>query len=161
MGLFNRFTRPVAPVTPAAAAGPGPDPVNGAPLRLGSPSNAEPVVAIDYRQPSAIAESTVRSIQAMYGAGQSGQLGNIRFGEKSSTYSGQSYGGDLGPLQRFAGAQGRVGTAATIRNSAALESGLPGTSTVPGQPANQMLALLIQSSAYADAGATRGLVTGG
>lgn len=161
MGLFNRFSRPISQVTPGTAAMPGPDPVNGAPLKLGSAGNAQPVVAVDYQRPAPIAEATVRSIETLYGAGQAGKLGNIRWGEKSSTLTGHSYGGDLGPLQRFSGAQGRVGTAATIRNSAALESGLPGTSTVPGQPANQMLALLIQSTAYQDAGATRGLVSGG
>jgi hypothetical protein len=152
MGLLDRFTRPTAPVTVSAAIGPGPDPVNGAPLTLGAPANAAARAVVDYLQPAPIAEAQVRSIDAMYGAGQSGKLGNIRFGEQSSTYTGASYGGDLGPLQRFSGAQGRVGTAATMRNNGALESGLPGTSTVPGQPANQMLALLISSSGWRNPG---------
>lgn len=162
MGIRARLTRPVVQATPGTATMPGPDPVNGAPLKLGAPGNAAPAVVLDYRQPSPIGESSVRSIDAMYGAANAGELGMIRWGEKSSTLTGHSYGGDLGPLQRFSGAQAAIGSPAIIRNTQALEgNGLPGTSTVPGQPANQILAMLIRNNGYSDAGATRGLVTGG
>lgn len=138
MALFRRRT---AAVTLPDLA-PGPLPVDGSPLRSGAPSNAQPIVVTSYQRPDRVGSAAVRAIDTLYGAGQAGRLGQVRWGERG----GLSFRGDLGALQRYAGGQGvpRVATRDTIRANS-LEAGLPSTSTVPGQPANQMLALLIQT----------------
>lgn len=107
-------------------------------LTGGAASNARAVTAVDYRTPSPIATAQQRSIDTMITASQAGKVGRIPWGEPATI--GLKYSGDLGPLQRYHGGQA-VGSAATIRPG--FGAGLPATSTVPGQPANPMLALLI------------------
>ena len=141
MAILDRLRGLVAPVPAAPAAAPP----RGLPLRDGAAGNGERTAYVDYRAPHPLSVSAQQGIDTLYGEGQAGKLGNIRWGEKSATWEGHSYAGDLGPLQRYAGGQ-LVGTLATQRNSAAMEAGLPATSTVPGQPANPMLALLIQNN---------------
>lgn len=125
---WSLFSRRVAPVAAGART-----------------DNGVAVVRTDYRNPDPIARQQIRSIEMLYGAGQAGRLGNIRWGERASSAS--SFKGDLGPLQRYRGAQG-VSTSATIRPG--FNRGLPSTSTVPGAPAGEMLSLLINSQAMSN-----------
>lgn len=106
-------------------------------LVAGAPGNAVPAVhVLRGADPTAIAMQ--RSIDTISTSSQAGVTGLIRAGEPSSL--GLKYSGDLGALQRYHGAAA-VGNRTSIRPG--FGSTLPGTSTVPGQPANPMLALLI------------------
>jgi hypothetical protein len=144
MPLFRR--RAAAVTLPDLA--PGPLPVDRSALRSGASANGRAYVVTDYSAPAPVATATIQSIETLYGAGQAGRLGQVRWGERAS----EAFRGDLGALQRFAGGQGvpRVATRDTIRANS-LEAGLPSTSTVPGQPANQMLSLLIATEQYTGA----------
>lgn len=96
--------------------------------------------------------ATVLSIQAMYGAGQAGELGEIRWGMAGNSYEGSGYYGELGQLQRYHGAQtvaqdmmaiGTVGNRSTYRGG--ILSGLPSTTGVPGLPLSPVAQVLIQT----------------
>jgi hypothetical protein len=96
--------------------------------------------------------ATVLSIQAMYGAGQAGELGEIRWGMAGNSYERSGYYGDLGQLQRYHGAQtvaqdmraiGTVGNRSTFRGG--ILSGLPSTTGVPGLPLSPVAQVLVQT----------------
>ncbi len=127
--MFGRPGRAVRGALPASAR-----------RSTGLPGNAAQTVRTDYRLPSAQAVAMQTAIETLYGAGQAGKLGQVRYGENAS----QRYAGDLGPHQRLKGAQ-TVGTAAGIRPG--FNRGLPATSTIPGLPANPMLAALLTNHA--------------
>lgn len=106
-------------------------------LTTGARSNGLPVAKVDYRRPDPTAVAQQRSIDTVYGRGQAGLTGLIRWGLDGGA---NRYAGDLGPVQRFHGGA-HVGNAASIRPG--FRGGLPATSTIPGQPANPMLSLLL------------------
>jgi len=128
--MFGRSRRAARAALPVAAR-----------RSTGTPSNGAQVVRTDFRLPAPQAVATQRAIETLYGRGQAGQLGQVRYGERAS----QRYAGDLGPHQLLRGAQG-VGTRATIRPG--FNRGLPATSSIPGLPANAMLAALLADNAY-------------
>jgi len=128
--VFGRSRRAARAALPVAAR-----------RSTGTPSNAAQVVRVDYRLPAPQAVAMQRSIEMLYGRGQAGQLGQVRYGERA----GQRYAGDLGPHQLLRGAQ-TVGTAGTMRPG--FNRGLPATSSIPGLPANAMLAALLADNAY-------------
>lgn len=135
--MFGRGRRAARAALPVAAR-----------RSTGTPSNGAQVVRVDYRLPAPQAVAMQRSIETLYGRGQAGALGQVRYGERAS----KRYAGDLGPHQLLRGAQG-VGTSATIRPG--FNRGLPSTSSVPGMPANAMLSALLADHAWA-AGYTQG-----
>ena len=128
--MFGRSRRAARAALPVAAR-----------RSTGTPSNGAQVVRTDFRLPAPQAVATQRAIETLYGRGQAGQLGQVRYGERAS----QRDAGDLGPHQLLRGAQG-VGTRATIRPG--FNRGLPATSSIPGLPANAMLAALLADNAY-------------
>lgn len=128
------------------------NPFRSRPIEVGAPApNGDPVAIVDYRgRRGDIGAKQARSIMAFYTATQQGSAimpGVIKWGERASSTQagGARYSGDLGPLQQYmTTAPGWVGNSDKIRPG--FSQGLPGTSTVPGQPPGDMLALLIATT---------------
>lgn len=116
------------------------------PLTQSSPAGGVTTTVVDHRGPEPIGTAQVLSIQAIYGAAQAGELGEIRWGMPGMPRD-SVYDGDLGARQRWFGAQG-VGQPARVGVRGGMLSGLPSTGAPGSMPLSDVQSALIQSAGF-------------
>jgi hypothetical protein len=124
------------------------------PLARGSPAGGRTVTTVDHRDPEPIGAAQMTSINVMYGAGQAGKLGEVRWGLPGMPRD-RVYDGELGPLQAMHGAQ-TVGqdmlnvspghNLSTFRGG--MMTGLPSSSGMASMPLNDVQSVLAETYGY-------------
>lgn len=124
------------------------------PLARRSPAGGTTVAVVDFRAPDPVGSAQVRSVDAMYGAGQAGELGEVRWGMPGMPRDAV-YDGELGRLQAMHGAQTVAQNLTDVSPGAnrstfrgGMLSGLPGTTGLADMPLSDAQAVLIQTSGY-------------
>lgn len=124
------------------------------PLTGASPAGGHPVTTWDFRAPDRVGSAQARSIQAMYGMGQAGELGEVRWGMPGMPRDAV-YRGELGRLQAMHGAQlvaqdarrvGVPGNRSGVR--AGMGTGIPSQAGLPSLPLSPAAAVLAEMGGW-------------
>lgn len=131
-----------------------PLPASARPLTSSSPAGGRAETVVDFREPDPVGSAQVRSINAMYGAGQAGELGEVRWGMPGMPRDA-TYAGELGPMQQMHGAQtvGQTMAALTTIGSrpefrGGMMTGLPSTTGMTDMPLSDAQTVLIETMGY-------------